>query len=962
MAALVLLLVGGSTAYLPLAPAVRVCTHQRPAVASPTRTASAAMGVLDQVSEAIRGGGEQASDSKSDPKTAAFTAANDRTVMAYTERVARINDLEDEIEALEDEALAAKTAEFRKRLAAGETEEELLEEAFAVVREAAWRTLDLRHYDVQLVGAMALNDGKLAQMGTGEGKTLVATGAVYLNALSGKGAMVVTVNDYLARRDAEGMGQVYAFLGLSVGLVQSGSDTAARREAYSSDVTYVTNSELGFDYLRDNLAVIAEEVVLRRELNYCVVDEGDSVLIDEARVPLIISGKTDAPVDKFGAASKLAAVLERGIHYDVFEKEQTVSLTDKGTRDCEKALAVGDLYEPTNPWASYVSNALKAKELFVKERSYLVQGGEAVIIDEFSGRVMEGRRWGDGLHQAVEAKEGLTVQPETEVVASVTYQSLFRRFRKLSSMSGTALSEAEEFATIYGLDVVDVPPVLPSLRSDIPDSVFKTTRGKSNAALAELLSLRRSGRPILVGTTSVEASQVFSDKLTELGVKHEVLSAAPEAAQREAEVVAQAGREGSVTISTNMAGRGTDILLGGNPAFMARLYLRTAFAAAAGLSGVTPPRDGFFPRAVSEEAEAAVSRAAARFAQSRAAAAADDDAEGRERAELAALDELLAVAASSAAVFEESVEDEAREALEAVGEEFAEELAPEKERVLQAGGLHVIGTNLHDSRRIDGQLRGRAGRQGDPGSTHFFLSLEDRIFRLFGGDKIKGLLDFMRISEDQPLESGQVQRVVEETQAKVERYYYELRQKLFEFDEVLAVQREDTYRTRAAVLRGSADEVLDTLAAHAAGTASDILKSNLDASGAEATLAKLQQFFPAVPLTAADLEGDGAEERAHAAVQEALRAKAAELDSVRPGLAVESGRFLALTQTDTLWKAHMKAMGYVKDFAGLKAYSGTDPIQVYREEGLRLYEAMQTSLRQNTAFSFFQYQPRSKGA
>jgi len=427
-------------------------------------------------------------------------------------------------------------------------------------------------------------------------------------------------------------------------------------------------------------------------------------------------------------------------------------------------------------------------------------------------------------------------------------------------------------------------------------------------------------------------------------------------------VVAQAGREGSVTISTNMAGRGTDILLGGNPAFMARLYLRTAFAAAAGLSGVTPPRDGFFPRAVSEEAEAAVGRAAARFAQSRAAAAADDDAEGRERAELVALDELLAVAASSAAVFEESVEDEAREALEAVGEEFAEELAPEKERVLQAGGLHVIGTNLHDSRRIDGQLRGRAGRQGDPGSTHFFLSLEDRIFRLFGGDKIKGLLDFMRISEDQPLESGQVQRVVEETQAKVERYYYELRQKLFEFDEVLAVQREDTYRTRAAVLRGSADEVLDTLAAHAAGTASDILKSNLDASGAETTLAKLQQFFPAVPLTAADLEGDGAEERAHAAVQEALRAKAAELDSVRPGLAVESGRFLALTQTDTLWKAHMKAMGYVKDFAGLKAYSGTDPIQVYREEGLRLYEAMQTSLRQNTAFSFFQYQPRSKGA
>jgi len=923
------------------------------------------MGVIDKVGQALKGGGAQP---QKDPRTSAFTAANDATVRRYTQRVQRINGLEDELETLEDEELAAKTDHFRARLAAGETEDQLLEEAFAVVREAAWRTLELRHYDVQLVGAMALHEGKLAQMGTGEGKTLVATCAIYLNALSGEGSMVVTVNDYLARRDAETMGQVYSFLGLKVGLIQAGMDTAARKAAYAADVTYVTNSELGFDYLRDNLAMNQEEVVLRPSgvLNFCVVDEGDSVLIDEARVPLIISGKTDAPVDKFEAASKLAAVLEKGVHYDVFEKEQTVSLTDQGVRDCEKALAVSNLYEAKNPWASYVVNSIKAKELFIKDKSYLLQDGEALIIDEFSGRVMEGRRWGDGVHQAVEAKEGLTIQPETEVVASVTYQSLFRRFRKLASMSGTALSEQEEFRTIYDLEVVDVPPVLPSLRTDIPNSVYKTTRGKSIAALKELLAVRRSGRPVLVGTTSVEASRAFSEKLAELGVPHELLSADPQAAQREAEVVAQAGREGAITISTNMAGRGTDILLGGNPAYMARLYLRSAMAQAANLA-IIEPREGFFPAQVSEEAEAMVRQAAARFATSRAEAAAEAAASGRQplvdevmrtREELLLLDEVLAVAGSSAAVYENSIEDETREALDAVAEEFEEALAPEKARVLAAGGLHVIGTNLHDSRRIDGQLRGRAGRQGDPGSTHFFLSLEDRIFRLFGGDKIKGMLDFLRIGEDTPLESGQVERVVQETQGRVERYYYELRQRLFEFDEVLAVQREETYARRGAVLRGTPQQVIDVLSEFAQQTARDILDANLPSKGAATTLSKLVQFFPELAVTEAVLEGDGVEAAVLAAVSSAVQAKVTVLEAVKPGLAAEAARFIILTQEDTLWKAHMKYMSFVKEWAGLKIYAGTDPITVYREEGLNLYDSLKTQLRQNSAFSFFQYQPR----
>ena len=453
------------------------------------------------------------------------TAQNEERIAAYRARVERINGLEDAIEELPDEALAGKTAEFRRRLQDGEQEDDLLEEAFAVVREAAWRTLELRHYDVQLVGAMALHDGYLAQMGTGEGKTLVATCAVYLNALSGKGALLVTANDYLARRDAELMGQVYNFLGLRVGLVQQNQPTAQRKAAYDCDVTYVTNSEVGFDYLRDHLAMTPSDTVLRASLHFAVVDEGDSVLIDEARVPLIISGRTDAPVEKYQACAKLAAALQPGEHYDVFEKQQTVGLTEAGTSYAEAALQVDDLFDPMNPWASYVTNAVKAKELFVKDKAYIVRDGEALIVDEFSGRVMDGRRWGDGLHQSIEAKESLAVQAEPEVIAQITYQSLFTRFERLSSMSGTALTEAEEMKTIYNLEVVVVPPVLPRQRVDLPNAVYKSVKGKSNAALNELMDFHKLGRPVLVGTTSVDASQAFSDKLSTLGIKHEVSDA-----------------------------------------------------------------------------------------------------------------------------------------------------------------------------------------------------------------------------------------------------------------------------------------------------------------------------------------------------------------------------------------------------------------------------------------------------
>ena len=900
---------------------------------------------------------------------------NAERVDAYKVRVERINAMEDAIEQLDDTDLAAKTAEFRKRLQAGETEDGMLEEVFAVVREAAWRTLELRHYDVQLVGAMALNDGMLAQMGTGEGKTLVATCAIYLNALSGKGAFVVTVNDYLARRDSELMGQVYSFLGLRVGLLQQGMNTAQRKAAYSADVTYVTNSELGFDYLRDHLAMTPAEVVLPPTLNFCVIDEGDSVLVDEARVPLIISGRTDAPVEKYEACAKLAATLIPGEHYDVFEKEQTIGLKEAGTKYCEEALQVDDLYDPTNPWASYVSNSIKAKELFMKEKEYIVKDGEALIVDEFSGRVMDGRRWGDGLHQAIEAKESLTVQPETEVVAAVTYQSLFRRFDVLSSMSGTAITEAEEFATIYKLDVLTVPPVLPRQRVDLPNAVYKSVKGKSNAALDELMGMHRSGRPVLVGTTSVEASQAFSDKLRALEVKHEVLNAKPESIQREAEIIGQAGRKGAVTIATNMAGRGTDILLGGSPSAMARLRVREALAAAAAIPVPTVASD-FYPCDLNEDSKQWLADAAAQYATEvqvaaiKAATASDAPAPSGEDAlaeNLRNLDEMLAVASSAVPVIEGSATDLAREAYESIKELFDGALADEKLEVAQLGGLHVIGTNLHDSRRVDDQLRGRSGRQGDPGSTHFFLSLEDRIFRIFGGDKVKGVLDFLRVPEDQEVTSERVTETVKDVQEKVERYYYELRKGLFSFDEVLAVQREATYRERDATLMADADASLERVRQDSAEVVRDIFRANwkadlaaADGELASTLLTKLEQFFPQLPITVAELSVPraDAEAAAVAAATKAVDEKAAALDGIKAGLGFESARYLSLMQRDNLWKSHMKAMGFVKDFAGLKVYAQQDPLDVYREEGLKLFEKMQVALRQNTVFSFFAYQPK----
>ena len=899
--------------------------------------------------------------------------------------------------ALSDADLAAQTPALRARLAAGATLDDLLPPAFAVVREASARVLGLRPFDVQLIGGAILHAGQIAEMRTGEGKTLVAVLPAYLNALGGDGVHVVTVNDYLARRDSEWVGQVHRFLGLSVGLVQQGQGEAARRAAYAADVTYVTNSELGFDYLRDNLAQSAADLVLR-PFNFCVIDEVDSILIDEARTPLIISGPADKPSDKYYRAAKLAGALARDVHYTVDEKQKSILFTEDGYEAAEDVLAVQDLYDPREQWASYLINATKAKELYTLDKDYITRGEEVIIVDEFTGRTMPGRRWGDGLHQAIEAKEGLPIQNETVTLASISYQNFFRAFPKLAGMTGTATTEVQEFGSIYGLSVAPVPTNRPASRVDNPDVVFRTEAGKWGAVVQEVARMVETGRPVLVGTTSVERSEALSAALEGAGIRHQLLNAKPENVEREAEVVAQAGRRGAVTISTNMAGRGTDILLGGNPEFMARLRVRADLmpavvsalasleaAAGSGAGARVKPRESWsvspdlFPCGLSPAAEAlirdAVGAAVAAWGER---ALADLEAEDR-----------LSVACERAPS-DDPTTLAIRAAFRAAEAEYAAVTVAEKAEVVACGGLHVIGTERHESRRIDNQLRGRAGRQGDPGSTRFFLSLEDALFRVFGGDRIKGLMSAFAI-EDLPLESRMLTDSLNEAQRKVEAYFFDARRQLFEFDQVLNTQRDRVYGERRRALLAA--DLSPLYEEYAARTVDDILEANVDpglpprAWPLDALAAKLGQYCPAMEgvtpaslASAAGMEdwvapapdatatadtdgGSGDYEALRAHIRglglAAYRAKVAEVEALEPGLASEAARFFVLAQTDTLWKEHLQAMKFLQQAVGLRGYAQRDPLAEYKLEGYELFVEMMAQLRRNAIYSFYVFVPQA---
>ena len=668
---------------------------------------------------------------------------NERKIKKVMPIVEHINSLEPEFAAMSDDELRAKTDEFKAILAKRPVSSNILEdrklekealdkilpEAFATVREAGKRVLNMRHFDVQLIGGIFLHNAHIAEMRTGEGKTLVATLPAYLNALTGKGVHVITVNDYLAKRDSEWMGQIYKFLGLSVGVVLSdrqSNDFEAKKQAYACDITYGTNNEFGFDYLRDNMAGGPEQLV-QRPVNYAIIDEVDSILIDEARTPLIISGRLDKSAETYKLMAKIAPQLEKDVDYEVDEKNKNVILTEDGIDKAQELIGVSDLFDISTQYAHHLLQALKAKELFKKDTDYVLKNGEVVIVDEFTGRLMDGRRWSDGLHQAVEAKEGVKIQDETQTLASITFQNLFRLYPKLSGMTGTAMTEEAEFGKIYNLEVTVIPTNKKDIRKDMSDVVYKGEVQKYNAVVEEIIEMNKLGRPVLVGTISIDRSEYLSRLLKEKGIKHNVLNAKHH--EREAYIIAQAGHYGAVTIATNMAGRGTDILLGGNPEYLAKEELEK--------KGVTPESPNY-----------------------------------------------------------ETIKNYTLEKARKTCEE-------DHKKVIEAGGLHVIGTERHESRRIDNQLRGRAARQGDPGSTRFFLSLEDNLMRIFGGEKVINIMNMLNVEDDMAIEHGLITRQIESAQRKVEVYHFDIRKSVLEYDDVMNMQREKFYVQRRKVLNGT---------------------------------------------------------------------------------------------------------------------------------------------------------------
>jgi len=796
------------------------------------------------------------------------------------EMVRLVNALEPDMQRLGDEELRAKTGEFKSRLERGESLDDLLPEAFAVVREAAVRTLGQRHFDVQIMGGIVLHQGKIAEMKTGEGKTLVATLPVYLNALEGKGVHVVTVNDYLARRDSEWMGVIYRFLGLTVGLIQAQMPKEQRRKAYAADVTYGTNNEFGFDYLRDNLEVSLEGMVQRGH-HYAIVDEVDSILIDEARTPLIISGAAEESARLYRQFASIAPRLKLGVDYEVEEKTRTVSVTEEGIRKVEAMLGVDNLYDHINtPLVHHLQNALKAKELYRRDVDYVVTEGQVVIVDEFTGRLMPGRRWSDGLHQAIEAKEGLRVRQENQTLATITLQNYFRMYEKLAGMTGTAATEAAEFEEIYGLEVVVIPTNLPMIREDKNDVIYKTEEAKFRAVVEDIASCYQRGQPVLVGTISIEKSERLSAMLRKRGIPHQVLNAKHHA--REAEIVAQAGRLKTVTIATNMAGRGTDIMLGGNPRMLAQK-------------------------------------------------------------------ELLGRVEMDEEAWRRTLEEEGIpwEVWERKLAEVTARCEEEKKRVIELGGLYVLGTERHEARRIDNQLRGRSGRQGDPGVSRFYLSLEDDLMRVFASQTVASLMDRLRLPEDMPIENRMVTRAIETAQKNVEANHFEMRKNLLKYDDVMNTQREVIYGERRRILEGEdlhsrvremVEEVVD--AAIAGHVDPDAYPEDWDLEG---LFRYLRTIYPVTfEPSQIDLDGVTPEALRDALVEDALEVyEKREREFAEQGQDIrELERLVMLRVIDNRWRDHLYDMDHLRDSVGLRSFAGRDPLVEYQNEAFRTFQEL----------------------
>ena len=862
-----------------------------------------------------------------------FQDSTKRALTKYDQLVNQINALEKEFNNLTDTQLRDYTTQLKVDLCNGvKSNDQITTEAFALVREATMRVLGLRHFDVQLVGGLILNEGKIAEMKTGEGKTLVALLPTFLNALYGEGVHVVTVNDYLARRDAESVGQVHTFLGLSVGLIQEDMEFEERKKNYACDVIYVTNNELGFDYLRDNMAFTVDEIV-QRPFFYCVVDEVDAILIDEARTPLIISGSSKAPTQKYLRTTKLVDTLRKDIHYSVDEKNQNATLLEEGLAFCEQALGTSDLYNVEDPWIPYILNSVKAKELFVRNTHYIAnEENEIIIVDEFTGRTMIGRRWSDGLHQAVEAKEGLPIQDESQTLASITYQNLFLLYSKLSGMTGTAKTEEVEFEKIYNLQVIPVPTNRSIQRKDFPDLIYKNQYLKWQAIANECLEMYNLGRPVLVGTTTIEKSELLAALLTEYQLPYRLLNARPENIESESEIIAQAGCKNAITIATNMAGRGTDIVLGGNP--KSRTLSR-------------------FQKFISYSKSLTVA-----------------DQVDLSSDELSTLSKLFKDIQFPDYIYTYAQALEYLESNSDLPVQLSEELksnylrlsesdkniaVADRSTVQNLGGLHVIGTERHESRRIDNQLRGRSGRQGDPGSSRFFLSLEDKLLRIFGGDKISGLMQNMGLQESVPIQSKFLNQSLESAQKKVEAYYFDIRKKLFEYDQALNTQRNGVYIERRRILE--IDSLRDWIIEYAERSLYDVVFfMGITQNGLLKTsiLQKVQNLL-GTPFLFQPKQLDSQEEvRFISYLQQQFKIsydlKEAEMKLIEPGLLRELERSFLLQQIDFSWKEHLQKISALRDAVGWRAYGQKDPLTEYKQEAYNFFVIMLTRIRHRVVY------------
>ena len=881
----------------------------------------------------------------------------------------RINPLKDKVLALEpemqkltDEQLQAKTTEFKARLEKGETLDDLLPEAFAVCREADWRVLGMKPYPVQIIGGIVLHRACIAEMQTGEGKTLVATMPVYLNALTGKGVHVITVNDYLARRDSEWMGKVYRFLGLTVGLVVHGVEANDRKAAYAADVTYGTNNEFGFDYLRDNMVVYKANMVQRGHA-YAIVDEVDSILIDEARTPLIISGKGEDSSVMYKRADDFAKTLKKSVivelddkvaaeeqvdgDYVVDEKRKTATLTESGVQKAEAFFHVENLADADNmSLRHYIDGAIKARGVMHRDIDYIVKEGEVIIVDEFTGRLMYGRRFNDGLHQAIEAKEGVTVAAESKTLATVTFQNYFRMYDKLAGMTGTASTEADEFSEIYGLNIVSIPTNKPRARKDLPDSVYKTVNGKYNAVIEQVAECHAKGQPVLVGTVSVEKSEALSKLLKKKGIEHNVLNAKQH--EREAEIVAQAGKQGAVTIATNMAGRGTDIMLGGNVSYMAKAALRKELS-----------RDLTKDLAqLKDEYE---------HAKARAKAAGTELPTPPEETIDAQLEHLMTECDGHAET-EDAAVLHARQRFEELCEEFEPEIKREAAAVREAGGLFIIGTERHESRRIDNQLRGRAGRQGDPGASRFFLSLEDDLMRIFGGERVQNLMDSLGLEEDVPIENKLITNTIESAQKKLEASNFAIRKQVLQYDDVMNQQREIIYKQRQMVLDG--EDISDKLHEMMRQSIDDACTNYLNGETADdwdfAGLRRhfmnwlcLPSDFNYTKDQLGDLTKEGIADELYKRGMDILTAKEKKYGSKTMR---ELERICLLRNVDSKWMDHIDNMDQLKQGMGLRGYGQHDPVVEYRIEGFAMFDEMIASIREDAVHMLLTIEIRQQNA